>query len=208
MPLPTRSESPPRRFTLRLPVELMLLVCGAFWLITANRAFFSLALKGRDTTDPSAWALGIGLALIFLALHFLLLAPLANRFTVKPLLALLIVATAFAMHFMQQFGVYLDPSMLRNTLHTDVQEARELFSWAIVPRLLLYAALPLLLLWRVQPIRWRWPRALAVRAASMGSSIFALQWSQASLQSPPVIEMAGQALLPQPLVSMEISDVS
>ena len=192
MPLPTRSESPPRRFTLRLPVELMLLVCGAFWLITANRAFFSLALKGRDTTDPSAWALGIGLALIFLALHFLLLAPLANRFTVKPLLALLIVATAFAMHFMQQFGVYLDPSMLRNTLHTDVQEARELFSWAIVPRLLLYAALPLLLLWRVQPIRWRWPRALAVRAASMGVALVVLVGAVVAIYQPLASMMRNQ----------------
>ena len=165
-------------------MELMLLACCIFWLLAGNRAFFSAALKGRSFDDPSAWGLGMGLALIFLALHFLLLAPLANRFTVKPLLALLIVATAFALHFMQQFRVYLDPSMLRNTLHTDVHEAAELLSWALVPRLLLYAALPLLLLWRVEPLRWRWPRALAVRAASMGVALMVLLVAAWSIFQP------------------------
>ena len=41
-------------------------------------------------------------------------------------LVVLIIGTAFATHFVQSYGVYLDPSMLRNTLHTDVAEAREL----------------------------------------------------------------------------------
>jgi len=41
-----------------------------------------------------------------------------------------------------------------------------------------------------------------VRAACMGSSIFALQWSHCSLQSEPVIEMAGHRLLPQLLVQV------
>jgi glucan phosphoethanolaminetransferase (alkaline phosphatase superfamily) len=41
----------------------------------------------------------------------------------KPLLALLLVVVAFATHFMQHYGVYLDPSMLRNVLRTDVAES-------------------------------------------------------------------------------------
>ena len=86
-------------------------------------------------------------------MHYLLLAPVANRWTVKPLLAVLIVTTALASHFMQAFGVYLDPTMLRNVMRTDVAEARELFSWALLPQLLVYAVLPLMLLWRVRIVR-------------------------------------------------------
>jgi len=44
--------------------------------------------------------------------------------------------------------------------------------------------------------------ASGVRAGIIGSRIFALQWSHCSLQSPPVIETAGQALLPQLEISL------
>jgi lipid A ethanolaminephosphotransferase len=50
---------------------------------------------------------------------------------------------------MQQYGVYLDPSMLRNVLRTDWHEAGELLGLSLL-HLLLHAVLPLLLLWRVQ----------------------------------------------------------
>ena len=186
--LPTR----PRRFTVSLPVELMLLACGLVWVALGNRAFFAAALQGRETADASAWTFGGALAVGLVALHFLLLAPLANRYTVKPLLALLLVATAFATHFMQQFGVYLDPSMLRNMLRTDVQEARELFSWVMLPRLLLYAGLPLLLLWRVEPKRWRWPRSLAVRLLSMGLALLVLVAAVLSMYQPLASMMRNQ----------------
>ena len=60
--------------------------------------------------------------------------------------------------------------MLRNVLNTDPAEARELFSWAMVPHLLLFAGLPLLLLWRVQLDRQSWGRALAWRLATIAGS--------------------------------------
>jgi lipid A ethanolaminephosphotransferase len=158
---------PPRRFTFAASIELTLFATSLFWAVAVNRLFFAGALQGHPDSGLSAmgFVLAVGAALV--ALHFLLLAPFATRWTVKPLLALMLVATAFATFFMTHFGVYLDPSMLRNTLRTDVQEARELFSWALLPALLLYAVLPLLLLWRVEIVRRSWGRALAVRLGSM-----------------------------------------
>ncbi len=43
--------------------------------------------------------------------------------------------------------------------------------------------------------------ASGVRAGIMGSRTLALQWSHCSLQSPPVIDTAGHALLPQSRIS-------
>ena len=71
---------------------------------------------------------------------------------------MLIVASALAMHYMQPYGVVLDPSMLRNVLRTDFAEARELLAPVLAADLLLYAVLPLLLLWRV---RWSTVRCRA-----------------------------------------------
>src|SRR5512140_963242 len=139
-----------RPFTIAASIELTLLAISAFWALAVNRLFFAGALHGNVASGVATVGFVLALGVALVALHFLLLAPLATRHTVKPLLAMMLLATAFASFFMTRFNVYLDPSMLRNTLRTDLHEARELFTWAMLPHLLLYAGLPLLLLWRVQ----------------------------------------------------------
>ena len=167
--------SPPRgRFSVSMSVELVLLVVSAFWLLLCNRRFFAAALADRSVSDPSAWGFACALGVAMLALHALLLAPFVNRWTAKPLLALLIVATAFASYFMQHYVVYLDPSMLRNTLLTDQHEAAELFGWAMLLPLLITAVPPLLLLWRVQLRQTSWQRALLRRIAFMALMLLLL----------------------------------
>jgi hypothetical protein len=136
-----------------------------------NRSFVQAALKGRDWGDLSAWGFGAGAGVGVLALHLLLLAPLSTRWTAKPLLALMIVVSAFASFYMQQYGVYLDPTMLRNVLRTDPHEAGELLSLSLALHLLLYAVLPLLVLWRVRLALWSWKRSLLTR---LGLSVAAL----------------------------------
>ena len=146
-------------------VEVLVLLASAGWAVSANLPFLRAALQGRDAADAAAWGFGAALLLMLLALHTLLLALLCNRWTVKPVLALLAVAAAAAMFYMQAFGIYLDPTMLRNLLRTHPAEARELLSPALVLHMAVYAGLPLALLaWvRVQPRRWS--RALLLRAA-------------------------------------------
>jgi len=155
------------RFTIPASVEGVLLVASVFWALTANRSFFSAAVQDRPLSDVHTWGFALALGVLLVAVHFLLLALVTNRWTVKPLLAVLIVATAIAAHFMQSYGVYLDPSMLRNVVRTDVAEARELVSWGLLPPLAVYAALPLILLWRVDIVRRPWPRAFVIRAVAV-----------------------------------------
>ncbi len=156
-----------QRWRLSLTVEQLLLATSVFWAASANRPFLTAALKDRDLAQPGSWGFALALLLMLAALHFLLLALVANRYTVKPLLALLIAATAFATYWMQSFGIYLDPSMLRNVLRTDVAEARELLSWRLLPHLLLYAVLPLWLLWRVRLVTGPWLRAGVTRLGAL-----------------------------------------
>lgn len=154
-------------FTIPATVEQLLWVASAFWVLAANRLFFSAALRDRALAEPSTWGFALALAVVLVALHFLVLVPVSNRFTVKPLLAVLVVATALATHFMQRYRIYLDPSMLRNVLHTDVAEARELLSWSLLPHLALYAGLPLAVLARVRIVNRPWPRAAVVRLGAI-----------------------------------------
>lgn len=152
-------------------VEQLVLVASLFWLLSANRPFLSATLKDRDFADASTWGFGAAMVLLVLALHVLMLGLVCNRWTAKPLLALLTVSTASASYYMGSFGVYLDPSMLRNVLHTDVVEAGELLNVNMVMHLALYAGLPLVLLARVRVVRRPWGRALGCRATLLMAAL-------------------------------------
>lgn len=161
-----------------------MLAASLFWALGANRMFFSAALQERSFTQPGTWGYALALGLMLTALHFLLLSLVCTRHTVKPVIAALTVATALASHFMQTYGAYLDPSMVRNVLRTDVAEARELFSWALLPHLVLHAVLPLALLWRVRVAPRPWGRAAAWRLASTAGALLLLVGALLSIFQP------------------------
>ncbi|HEU5295021.1 MAG TPA: DUF1705 domain-containing protein, partial [Burkholderiaceae bacterium] len=155
------------RLTFTATVEQVLLVASVFFVLAANRPFFGAAMHGHALGEPSTWGFLLAVATLLGSAHFLMLALVANRWTLKPVLAALIVASAVASYFMARYSIYLDATMMRNVLRTDVDEARELLSPALLPHLLLYAALPVALLWRVRVVQHPLLRATLVRLAAL-----------------------------------------
>ncbi|MBI5719445.1 MAG: DUF1705 domain-containing protein [Burkholderiales bacterium] len=154
--------------------ELVLLVASVAMLLLGNRRFLSLALAGRDAADASAWLFGAALVLALLAINYLLLALLAWGRLFKPVLAVILLLTAGAAHFIDSFGTFIDPSMLRNALHTHWGEASELVGLRLASALLLGAVLPAALLMRLPLARRPWPRALAARGGALALALLAL----------------------------------
>jgi lipid A ethanolaminephosphotransferase len=167
------------RLLLSASVNQVLFAASVLWTLAMNTGFFSAALKGRSLMEAATWGWLAGLTALLAAGHFLLLSPLVNRWSIKPVLALLVVATAMSTYYMQRFGVYLDPSMLRNVLRTDVGEARELFTWPLLVHLLIYAVLPLVVLWRLHMVRE--PSLLRALAWRLAAALLALLVAVASL---------------------------
>lgn len=172
-PLAAPSAAAPTCFTIAATVEQVLLVASVFFVLAANRPFFAAALRGHEANTPSTWGFVVAVVALLVAAHFLLMALVANRWTLKPVLAVLIVATAFATYFMARYNVYVDATMMRNVLRTDVGEARELLAPTLLPYLLLYAVLPLLLLWRVRLVNRSLLRATLVRLGAMLLAVLA-----------------------------------
>ncbi|MFZ1625450.1 MAG: phosphoethanolamine--lipid A transferase [Gammaproteobacteria bacterium] len=112
-----------------------------------------------------------GLLIAVTALQFAVLALLLTRRTVRPVLAVLFVATAFATFYMDRYSVFIDTDMLQNVLHTDWPEARELLTPALGLHLLLYAGLPLLILSRIQIKPRTLSRALGVRLLTVAGAL-------------------------------------
>ena len=154
-----------RPFSVELTAEQLLAAVSVFWLLSANQLFFTTALKGFALAAPSTWGFAIALAVGVASLQFFLMGLVAHRLIIKPLLVVLLIVAASAAYYMQAYGVYFDPSMVRNILRTDVVEAREIVSWRLVVHFMLYAALPLLLLWRVRVVKRPLAKATVIRLA-------------------------------------------
>ncbi len=139
-----------------------------FLLVFCNVPFWSRLL----TVQPLSGSSGVGLVALFAALlgiFNLVLTLLAWPFLLRPLLTVLLVATAFVAYFMNQYGVMIDVGMVRNAMQTDYAETYDLLTWKMGAYVLLLGALPVWLLWRV-PIRWRTP----VREALSKVAVIAL----------------------------------
>ena len=178
MPTPEKSpilSSPPARWRRRwtLPSEALLLLVSVFFVAVSNRGFWNAAMAGREIADGEAWRFAIGTFVVLVAIHFVLLSLLALRVTLRPLVTVLLICTAAATYFMGKFGVFLDPTMLRNLLHTDVSEARDLLSWDMLPHLLAQAALPIWLLWRIDLLDRPWRKAALWRVGAVVGAIVA-----------------------------------
>ncbi len=151
------------RFT--TSAEHLALGFSLFFALTGNRMFWQSALAGHDLAQGPGVLFATGLFAFIVAAQFLLLTLLVTRWSYRPLLGLLSIVTAFAVYFMEKFRIYLDPSMLRNSLRTDLLEARELFAWDMVPYLLFFAVLPMLILSRATLTRTPLLKSVLRRAA-------------------------------------------
>lgn len=153
-----------------LSTEGLALIASVFFAISCNSAFLSGVLAGRSWTDRSAWLIGTAMLIMLTALHLLLLSMVLHRWFARPLLSVLIVVSALATYYIGRFGIFLDPTMLRNVLRTDPAEAGELIGIGMLPHLLLYAVLPLALLWLVRVSRRPLWRAVTVRGITLISA--------------------------------------
>lgn len=146
-----------------LRVETLALLFALFFLCASNGLFWRTVFSGRDLADMATWRFAVALFVALGAFHLVLFLLFLTRWSARPLLMLLVICTAFASYYMSTFTVFLDPGMLRNVLRTDIHEAGELLTPAMVPHLLFHALLPAAFLVRVRIVRDPLLRALRRR---------------------------------------------
>jgi len=152
-------------------VETAVLVVVAWLVATLNGAWWSAAGAGRAWSDPANWLFVGAVFVALVALHFVLLAPVSNRWTVRPLLTAIVIASAATAYFMRTYAVMMDPTMIQNILKTDTHEAKELISWAMVGSVLLWSAVPIAFIWWVRIEHGPWLRSALVRAGAMAGAL-------------------------------------
>jgi lipid A ethanolaminephosphotransferase len=71
----------------------------------------------------------------------------------KPVWFLLVVLAAVVQHYMLEYRVVMDPTMIANAMQTDPNEARDLLSWRMAFNVLVVAVPAGWALWRVRIVR-------------------------------------------------------
>jgi lipid A ethanolaminephosphotransferase len=162
----------------RLSVETLVLLSAMFLLAAGNGRFWQAMLAGRGWAEPSTWGYLAAVFTALCALYFAAAAVICTRYTAKPILSLLLVASAAATYYIDRYAVYLDPTMVRNVLATDYHEATELLGWRLMAYVLALGVVPAVLVWWPQFKRRPPVRALVIR---LGWIVAALAVATASL---------------------------
>ena len=111
---------------IRLPVWKINLLISIFIAVFGNFTFWgSIFTRVSFTKEP---LIAIGLFIILVALINLLLTFVSFKPVFKIIASIVLIASASAAYFMDNYAVMIDKEMIRNVFATDFQEANELFT--------------------------------------------------------------------------------
>ena len=148
-------------------IETLAVAASVYFAIASNQTFFR-AVAATGALHGAKGALTFAsLFVAIVALHTILLCVLLNRWTAKPLLIVLLLASAAAAYFMSAYTVYFDADMVRNILHTDGKESHELVSLHALPSIVAYGVLPSLVVWRLRLKSRPLLRSVLIRIATI-----------------------------------------
>ncbi len=164
-----------------ISTERLIVLASLFFTVFCNQSFWRSILEHQGAEHAATWLFCSALFIVVTAMHCLLLGLVVHRRTAKPILAALFLMTAGVVHYMQDYKVFFDPGMLRNVLHTDIKEARELLSFSLLRDLALLGILPTMLMMRLHITERPWRVAVIARAALLIGS-FALVLAGLGLQ--------------------------
>lgn len=159
-------------------LNAMTLGASLYFAVFANAVFWRSAV-----TEPVKPTWVLSLFLLIVAIHGIWLSALLWRRSARLVLTVLVISSALASHYMSSYGVYIDADMVRNVLHTDAPEARELIGADLV-RPVLVSLPAIVLIWRIRLREQTWRRALLARLALvLGFTLIGMAGTLISLQS-------------------------
>ena len=130
----------------------LILVVALFFVCFDNFTFFSKVTG----VYPFAWEnIGflISLAVVLLCVITVVLLLVTNRYTLKPIIIVLLLISSFTNYFMQTYNVIIDETMIQNTLETNMSESLDLLTIKLFAYVFFLGILPSYIVVKM-PIRY------------------------------------------------------
>ncbi len=147
----------------------------ALWLLLAlNGPFWQSAWRATGGWQNGHTAYLLTSPLFVLGIVWLALEGLTWGAAARPVLAVVLLASAAANHFMTVYGVVFDRDMIANLVETHPAEAVELMGWRLWGWIAAFGAAPAWLIWHVRPHSQRLGRLLLNKALTIVLLLMAL----------------------------------
>lgn len=127
----------------------IILLTSLFLLLFDNFSFFRNVLVVYPASLNNMGFL-FSLAVVLTNVMVLLFTIFCTKYTVKPILIIILLASSLASYFMNEYNIFIDDSMIQNILETDIRESLDLFSFKLVLYLLFAGILPSIFVYKVK----------------------------------------------------------
>lgn len=127
---------------IRHTTNVIIPAAAIFIILFDNTAFFRNVSMVYPPAEGSNLLYTLSLATGATGGIVLLLALLASRLTLKPLLVTFLMAGAILGYFMDTYNVVIDSTMIQNLLETNVNESHDLISFKLLTTIFLLGILP------------------------------------------------------------------
>ena len=134
----------------RLRPEVCAFLVAGFVLVCLNAHFWRLLYHSVAPSGVVEWLFLGSVLLVSLVLFNLLFGAFAVPYLFKPATTILLLISAAASYFMDEYGTVIDAGLVRNIVETNVTEVRDLLTFKLAAYLFLAGALPVFLLWRIR----------------------------------------------------------
>lgn len=103
--------------------------------------------------------------LLIILLTVFLLQIFRFKYLTKPVLIFVLIASAFASYFMNNYGIMIDTSMIHNVLETDSSESGDLLTMGMLFHVLVFGILPAAVIYKTRIVYLSPVRQLARNSA-------------------------------------------
>ena len=139
------------KFFQKVTITSLVLIVAIFLTITGNLKFFSKVIEIYPLVDNIAFvACLLVWLLVFLVMGLLLVC---YRYSVKPILILLLIVSAVMGYFTNNYGIIFDDNMIANSLETNLAESVDLFSFELIAYVILLGLMPSYWVYKVQIVK-------------------------------------------------------
>ncbi len=143
-------------FTLNGNVTLIALFSALLLATAYNLSFWQQLLNLPDVSVSSNAAFLIGTGIVISGIFFTFFSLCSYPYIFKTVLISSFLLASTISYYSLKYGVVIDYNMISNIIETDIQEARELYSFGFALHMLIFAGLPTLIIAGTR-ITWKKP---------------------------------------------------
>jgi len=92
----------------------------------------------------------LSIVIVLFTLIIFLFTLISSKYTLKPVLILVLITSSFTAYFMDTYHVVINDEMIRNSLQTDLAESSDLFSFQLILYVLFLGILPSTLIYKLK----------------------------------------------------------